>query len=146
MGASTIRWLQYLLQIGFFPGYSFDRSNWIASITVFAGCFNGANAIYLLGADEKTGKANPKKLYTILPLIKLINKAKPIFRFLGKHFEDQRKRFYEILDKTVKITKTILNDISNTLERAYLSTINLLFNREEINENSENITKFLFSL
>lgn len=58
LGAQTIRYLQYLLKIGYFDDEykGVDRSNWIASISCLSAPLNGTPVIESLGFCQKQHK------------------------------------------------------------------------------------------
>lgn len=56
LGAQTIRYLQYLLKIGYFDDEykGVDRSKWIASINCISAPMNGTTITHNFGFDQKT--------------------------------------------------------------------------------------------
>ena len=74
LGSQTIRYLQYLLKIGYFDDEynGIDRSSWIASLTCIGTPFNGAPVIHNLGFNQKENRFSSDTWATKLIKYKVI--------------------------------------------------------------------------
>jgi len=74
LGAQTIRYLQYLLRIGYFDDEykDVDRSNWIASISGISPPLNGAQVTHNFGYDPRINKFKKNTLFVKIIKYKVI--------------------------------------------------------------------------